>query len=140
MFAFLFASALVHLLPRVYDGPPTFSLFSKEHVLTRQSILDTCRALYREPSHAPSFHERDVSDRFEEGTHPTLIRNATVFTGEYDDSGPVLLLHSDILLDQGIVKSIGSIDSSIALQMYGSKLETVEARGAWVTPGLSKSL
>lgn len=107
------------------------------HVLTiRNEILDKCRTL-RQPPTLTSHFERDTSDRFENGTRPTLIRNATIFTGELNATGPVLVF-GDILLDRGLVKEVGHVDLDV-LALQGKNLTIINAQRAWITPGLSTS-
>ncbi len=89
--------------------------------------------MYRVADSLKSFDQRSVSDRFEHGTLATLIRNATIFTGEHNDTGPVVM-RGDILLEHGLVKQLGDLSSITASK---NKLEIVEAQGAWITPGLS---
>ncbi|KAF6762097.1 hypothetical protein DFP72DRAFT_802686 [Ephemerocybe angulata] len=100
-------------------------------VQEQQSILARCAAIRTLPGPPPNFLGRDESDRFEPGTKPTLIRNASIFTGE--NNGTVTF-RGDVLLDKGIVKAIGDIPGRVIEKM--ENLTTVEADGRWVTPGL----
>ncbi|KAK4704844.1 hypothetical protein P7C70_g1364, partial [Phenoliferia sp. Uapishka_3] len=68
--------------------------------------LATCNRLHTLPGPPKKFGERTKSDRYVEGTPSVLIRNATIWTGE--DNGHEVL-HGDILLANGIIKSVGSI-------------------------------
>lgn len=97
------------------------------------NILSICASLESVPGVVESdFITRDTSDRYEPGTNATLIKNATIFTGEISDGEKVVLTRSDILLDMGIVKAIGNLSLT-----YGdSNISVVYANGAWVTPGL----
>lgn len=96
-----------------------------------QEILDQCRQL-KIPAGPPSdFHKRTTSDRFEAGTPPTLIRNATIWTGRVSGFEVV---RGDILIDQGLIQAIGDIEPSYLNGFTG--LFTVDANGAWVTPGV----
>ncbi|KAK7059701.1 carbohydrate esterase family 9 protein [Favolaschia claudopus] len=96
--------------------------------INAQSIVAQCLALRLTPGPPDNFHSRKTSDRFEQGTKPTVIRNATIWTGQHDGKE---VIHADILLDKGIIKKIGSVD----LQLY-SDAEVVDAAGAWVSPGI----
>jgi hypothetical protein len=51
------------------------------------------------------FKQRDQSDRFESGTPPTLVTNATIWTG--NNAGGEVITSGQILLDKGIIKFIG---------------------------------
>lgn len=58
-----------------------------------------------------------------------------IFTG--GDNGTETI-HGDILLDKGIVKAIGKIPGWMLDKI--TNLDIVNAEGAWITPGLGKSL
>ncbi|PBK72727.1 carbohydrate esterase family 9 protein [Armillaria solidipes] len=99
----------------------------------QEGILSLCASLDSVPGvMEPGFITRDVSDRYEPGTNATLIKNATIFTGEISDGEGVVLARSDILLDMGIVKAIGNL----SLNYGNSNISVIHANGAWVTPGL----
>ncbi|KAI0307234.1 hypothetical protein B0F90DRAFT_1686479 [Multifurca ochricompacta] len=103
-------------------------LHSQNMPLDAQEILMRCAALKMRPGPPSNFLERTVSDRFEEGTPATLIRNATIWTGEKNGSE---VIYGDILLDKGIVKAVGQVPRT-----FLHDVRTVDAGGAWVTPGL----
>ncbi|KDR83960.1 hypothetical protein GALMADRAFT_236481 [Galerina marginata CBS 339.88] len=103
---------------------PAFT-FSKENVLAR------CASLRITPSPPNGFDSRDESDRFEEGTNATLIRNALIFTGR--DNGTDVI-RGDLLLDKGVIKGVGKISGRVIDNT--PNLTIVNANGAWVTPGL----
>lgn len=94
--------------------------------------ISKCRALNETPAPPKDFHNRTVSDRFVPGTRPVLIRNATIWTGNIDGHE---VIKGDILLDKGIIKQVGKVNSKV-LDAYGSDLLFVDANGSWVTPGL----
>ncbi|KIY67956.1 composite domain of metallo-dependent hydrolase [Cylindrobasidium torrendii FP15055 ss-10] len=75
------------------------------------------------------FNHRDRSDRFVKGTRPTLIKNATIFTGTADR----LIVQGDIFVDKGIIQDFGD---SLELNLLPPETSFVNARGAWLTPGL----
>jgi hypothetical protein len=98
-----------------------------QHVvpINAQEILSECAALYTTPRNSrataslgrliltlscfqgpPSnFGERVESDRYEPGALPTLITNATIWTG--NKSGREVILGGEIFLDKGIIKYVG---------------------------------
>lgn len=83
--------------------------------LYSDDILDKCRFLNVTPAPSPEFATRTVSDRFQPGTKPVLIRNATIWTGA--DEGLEVLL-GDVYLEGGIIKRIGSFDTRCSLGMF----------------------
>ncbi|KAI0004939.1 hypothetical protein BJV74DRAFT_805840 [Russula compacta] len=96
--------------------------------LDAQEILMRCAALKTKPGPPANFFERSVSDRFEEGTPATIIRNATIWTGEKNGTE---IIYGDLLLDKGIIQAIGQVPRTPI-----HEARTIDARGAWVTPGL----
>jgi hypothetical protein len=97
--------------------------------LDAQQIFLRCAALKAKPGPPSNFLERDASDRFEEGTPATIIRNATIWTGEKNGTE---IIYGDLLLDKGIVKAIGQVSRTPVQDAH-----TIDAKGAWVTSGLS---
>lgn len=97
--------------------------------LEAQEILMRCASLRIRSGPPLNFAGRSVSDRFEEGTPATLIRNATIWTGQKNGTE---IIYGDLLLDKGIVKAIGQVPRTPL-----HDVRTVDADGAWVTPGLS---
>jgi hypothetical protein len=97
--------------------------------LNAHEILKRCAALKARPGPPSNFLERSVSDRFEEGTPATIIRNAAIWTGEKNGTE---IIHGDLLLDKGIIQAIGQVSRTPIHDAH-----TIDARGAWVTPGLS---
>ncbi|KAI0268341.1 composite domain of metallo-dependent hydrolase [Gloeopeniophorella convolvens] len=96
--------------------------------LNAQEILTRCASLKMKPGPPSNFLERGTSDRFEEGTPATVIKNATIWTG---DKNGTEIVYGDILLDKGIVKAVGHVPRTLMRDTI-----TVDAGGAWVTPGL----
>ncbi|KAG6821570.1 hypothetical protein H0H93_000079 [Arthromyces matolae] len=81
-----------------------------------------------------TFYSRDESDRYEPGTNATFIKNALIFTGERNGSE---VIRGSILMDKGIIKSIGKVPEHYAhVAMHAT---VIDAEGAWVTPGLGES-
>lgn len=96
-----------------------------------EQILRQCASLKATPEPPHDFHTRTQSDRFEPGTRPTLIKNARVWTGARNGTETV---KGDLLLEGGVVKGIGHVPQVL---LDGLKdLVTVDADGAWLTPGL----
>lgn len=93
-------------------------------------IVQKCQRLAQEPGPSQDFHLRTQSDRFEVGTRATLLKNATIWTGRVSGYE---VIKGDILLDKGLIKSVGRVKQSV-LNEY-SDLVTVNVAGAWVTPG-----
>lgn len=99
-----------------------------------QKILARCMSLKALPGPPPAFNSRDISDRHEPGTNATWIKNGVIFTGEKNGT---VVIEGDLLLDKGIVKAIGRIPGWMLDQV--DNLTTVNAHGAWITPGLGKT-
>jgi hypothetical protein len=105
-----------------------------QHVpVNAQQILQQCAGLRAVPEPALDFHLRTQSDRYEEGTRPTLIKDAHIWTGARNGTETVI---GDVLLSGGLVKGIGYIPTSVLEDL--TDLVTIEADGAWVTPGLGE--
>ncbi|KAI9507549.1 hypothetical protein F5148DRAFT_102021 [Russula earlei] len=101
---------------------------SQRTPLDSQKILMRCAALRTRPGPPLNFFERSASDRFEEGTPATIIRNATIWTGGKNGTE---IIFGDLLLDKGIVQAVGQVPRTPVHNVH-----TIDARGAWVTPGL----
>ena len=97
----------------------------------RAAAISRCKALREKPGPSPHFHDRKQSDRFVPGTKPTLLKNAKIWTGL--DNGTEIV-HGDILLDNGIIQSVGYIHPA-TLKKFQDELVTVDLKHAWVTPG-----
>lgn len=93
-------------------------------------IVSKCQALHVLPAPPSNFYERTESDRYAAGTPPTLLKNATIWTGRVSGHEVVV---GDILLDKGLIKEVGDIKQSV-LDNY-KDLVVLEAEGAWITPG-----
>lgn len=89
--------------------------------------MDKCAQLELKPGPPPNFDQRLQSDRFEAGTRPVLLRNASIWTGGLNGRE---VIRGDILLDKGLIKAIGTIDTS-NLKEYKDLLVSNLA-GAWV--------
>ncbi|EIM86583.1 composite domain of metallo-dependent hydrolase [Stereum hirsutum FP-91666 SS1] len=115
----------------------TDSLFEHGHhhchrlPLHAQHILNKCSTLNAKPAPPPDFYERGQSDRFVRGTKPTLIRNATLWTGAVDG---LETIRGDLLMEGGIIKAVGNVDAGLLKQHEA--YESIDAKGAWITPGI----
>ncbi|KAK4688544.1 hypothetical protein P7C73_g1572, partial [Tremellales sp. Uapishka_1] len=90
--------------------------------------LEQCDYISTIPGPSASFSKRKVSDRFEPGTKPILLKNATIWTGNGNGTE---VIEGDLLMDNGLVKAIGEVD------LAGLRdIQVVDVEGAWVTPGL----
>ncbi|KAF8597516.1 hypothetical protein BDV93DRAFT_547903 [Ceratobasidium sp. AG-I] len=102
-------------------------------------ILDTCTRAKMTPDR-PSADSRQVSERFEPGTKPVFIQNATIWTGVKQENGRVKVVRGDLLLDGGVIHGIyedGVSASEIMGHVYGKEgIEIRDVGGAWVTPAI----
>lgn len=99
--------------------------------MNASAILERCRLLNVKPGIPHGFYHRTQSDRFAPSTPPTLIKNATIWTG--GNSGRQVIV-GNLLFDKGLVKAVGHIHQHV-LDAYGNDIVVVDARGAWVSPG-----
>nr|GAT48836.1 carbohydrate esterase family 9 protein [Mycena chlorophos] len=120
------AAVLLYPLSLYLQWSPTRS---QNVPINARTIVAQCKSLQLTPGPPDDFYSRGQSDRFEAGTKPTLIRNATIWTGG-DDGAQVV--HGDILLDKGIIQKVGSVD----VQTLSAETVVVDAAGAWVSPGI----
>lgn len=95
-------------------------------------ILSRCADLKVLPGVPVDFYSRSQSNRFAPGTKSVLIHNATIWTG--GDSGNEEF-KGDIVMNGGIIKWVGGGGLDYARKNFGQDLVTVDAKGAWVTPG-----
>ncbi len=113
-----------------WNGHPIDAQAASQRIpLGAQEILTRCASLRMKSGPPLNFVDRSVSDRFEEGTPATLIRNATIWTGQKNGTE---IIYGDLLLDKGIVKAVGQVPRTPLRDV-----RIVDAGGAWVTPGLS---
>lgn len=131
------STSLFLTLCLIYYTSPTQFSFAASHTNRpphAASILARCSQLHALPGPPPNFHERTHSDRLEPGTRPVLIRNGVLWTGA--DNGTEILRGRDILLDGGIIQSIGHLGHLVEDAEALAGLEVVDAQGKWVTPGI----
>ena len=100
--------------------------------LHSSAIIAKCHRLQMQAGPPQDFHIRTHSDRFEEGTRPVLVKNAKIWTGGKNGTE---VIQGDILMDNGIIKNIGYVQSR-SLELYGKRLMVLDAKGAWITPGI----
>lgn len=98
--------------------------------INAKDIIRKCQAINVLPGPPADFHLRKTSDRFEPGTPPTLIINATIWTG--GEAGTEVI-RGDLILDGGVIVEAGTVKDK-ALLKY-ENLNVIDAEGAWVTPG-----
>ena len=98
-------------------------------------LRSRCKNLKLSPGPPADFVKRTVSDRFDAGTKPVLIRNATIWTGQLNG---LEIIQGDIFLDKGIIKEVGRV--GLEHLHDASDLLTLDAEGAWVTPGYAYPL
>ncbi|KAJ4479028.1 hypothetical protein J3R30DRAFT_3682364 [Lentinula aciculospora] len=102
--------------------------------INAEQIIQKCVNLNAIPAPTADFHAREESDRYVPGTKATLIKNATIWTGNVD--GLEIILSGDLLLDKGIIQAVGKVPKD-ALSAYGrDHLEVLDANGSWVSPGI----
>ncbi|KAJ7220042.1 carbohydrate esterase family 9 protein [Mycena pura] len=121
---------LTGLLSYIYY--PTREHSKYPQPLARASIVSRCRALTLEPAPPENFFNRTASDRFVPGTRPHLIQNAKLWTGRANGTE---IFSGDVLIDKGLIKGVGHFGSAL-LEAYGSELVVLDAKNAWVTPGI----
>ena len=89
-----------------------------------------CKNLNLQPGPPTNFFARNASDRFVMGTKPTLIKNATIWTGELNGTR---IVQGDLFFSNGIIKNVGGENSDVLSQI--GEIHVVNAHGAWITPG-----
>ncbi|KAL6308850.1 hypothetical protein BKA93DRAFT_481716 [Sparassis latifolia] len=113
-----------HLSVFIYNERPV------SHIpLHAAEIVQKCRALEVKPGPPEAFYERSQSDRFQPGTRPVVIRNATLWTGRWKGFE---VIKGDLLLGEGLIKSVGRVAPQDAYE----DAVVIDAHGSWVTPGL----
>ena len=98
-------------LASVFQSHASFGASERVQVpLNAEEILQKCAALERKPGPPANFYERSQSDRFQPGTRPLLIRNATLWTGLAEGFDVV---QGDLYLDKGLIRAIGQVNEAI---------------------------
>lgn len=85
-------------------------------------IVSKCLAAQTHPGPPASFHKRSISDRFQTGTKPVFLRNATIWTGRLDG---LEVIRGDIFIDKGIIKAVGQVARSL---LGSSDISIVDAQ------------
>ncbi|KAG6903047.1 hypothetical protein C0995_007480 [Termitomyces sp. Mi166 len=116
------------LLPYHAQHTPKNTLHDHPKAAT---IMAQCHAMKTQVGLFSESLMRSRSDRFVYGTKPVLIKRAKIWTGANNGTE---VIHGDILLDKGLIKSIGHLYG--LQELYGSDLLVVDAKDAWVTPGI----
>ena len=131
LFTLILIASLCYLVSNRFLFKDEFKAFTRStRVYYQPEILERCRALNLKPSPPPDFRNRKESDRFVPGTSPTLIKNATIWTG--DDNGKAVVV-GDVLIDKGLIRWIGK--DSAWQDMKVMDVTIIDAKGAWLTPG-----
>ncbi|KAF9450406.1 carbohydrate esterase family 9 protein [Macrolepiota fuliginosa MF-IS2] len=97
-----------------------------------QAAVAKCLSLQQEPGPPPDFWKRSRSDRYEPGTRPVLLKGGRIWTGRKNGTE---VIFGDVLMEKGIIKSVGNL-GWLDLTTFGSDLQVIDAKGAWITPGL----
>ncbi|EGN99897.1 hypothetical protein SERLA73DRAFT_72673 [Serpula lacrymans var. lacrymans S7.3] len=119
-------------VPTVYERLGAIERYVDSHLSTSTSPEQQLSSLNVKPGPPSDFHSRAESDRFVPGTKPTLLRNASIWTGRR--SG-LEVIHGDLLLDKGLIQFVGQARDVLG-KYEGLDLTTVDLSGAWVTPGI----
>jgi hypothetical protein len=99
-----------------------------------EDTLARCRALNTVPGPSSHFYSRASSDRSVPGTPATLILNARIWTG---DQNGTEILEGHVYFDKGIFKGVGGLDvNAVKMRHSEDRLDIVDAKGAWMTPGI----
>ncbi|KZT43545.1 hypothetical protein SISSUDRAFT_1039974 [Sistotremastrum suecicum HHB10207 ss-3] len=118
-----------HNLPVVSLRQTTLSPYLVEE------LRQKCSAIRMEAGPPESFNKRSESDRYVPGTPAVLLRNATLWTGGGDDQE--ILYQTDLLLDRGIIVSVGNDSyNHPSIRKGRQRLQVLDLDGAWVTPGI----
>ncbi|KAJ3852408.1 carbohydrate esterase family 9 protein [Lentinula lateritia] len=127
--------ALSLLIVCVYTGVFTRTLDAKSSFakvpINAPQIIQKCSTLNVLPGPPSDFSSRNESDRYVPGTNPTLIKNATIWTGNV--KGLEIIL-GDLLLEKGIIQAVGEIPGHL-LNTY-HHLSVIDANGSWLSPGI----
>ncbi|KAJ3788928.1 hypothetical protein GGU10DRAFT_409044 [Lentinula aff. detonsa] len=94
-------------------------------------IIQKCANLDVIPGPPSDFYARKESDRYVPGTEPTLIKNATIWTGNVDG---LEVIAGDLLLDKGMISAVGEVPAHVLNGFH--HLSIIDANGSWVSPGI----
>lgn len=111
-----------------------FDTHSSAVQLDKDAIVGQCAHLSVKPGPPETFSQRVVSDRYQEGTRPIFIRNATIWTGRVQGFE---VLQGDLLLAHGLIKAVGDIDEGMLSTL--SDVETVDVHGCVFSHGIPRA-
>ncbi|KAH9061388.1 carbohydrate esterase family 9 protein [Lactarius vividus] len=101
---------------------------------TPHNTLARCRALDTVPGPSSHFYSRASSDRYVPGTRAILVLNARIWTGGQNGTE---IIEGHVYFDKGIFKGVGDLDVNVIKMLHTrDSLDIVDAKGAWVTPGI----
>ncbi|KAF6816612.1 carbohydrate esterase family 9 protein [Colletotrichum plurivorum] len=131
--AFIVYAQWTQISPRA--GSPS-SPGSNAHGLSIEQLekdLETCARLHHKPAD-PIGHGRTRNERYVDGHRPTLIRNATVWTGEpAEDSGNFTWITADVFIEHGLIKQVSS---AIPIDSLPGDVLVYDAKGRPLTSGI----
>ncbi|KAH9001980.1 carbohydrate esterase family 9 protein [Lactarius hatsudake] len=121
------SSSCIPTMPSLLDTP-------RQYPFTQRIPSQDVSALDTVPGPSSHFYSRASSDRYVPGTRATLVLNARIWTGGQNGTE---ITEGHVYSDKGIFKGVGSLDVN-AIKMLHSRdsLDIVDAKGAWVTPGI----
>lgn len=124
------------------QGPVQFTTAPKLNTTRLRDDAETCAKLRHKPAD-PVGPGREKNARYTEGGRPTLIRNATVWTGEPaqgtspEDArrglGFEWIKNIDVLLQNGLIMEVGPSGS---IKIATDETITYDARGRQLTAGI----
>ncbi|KAF8827240.1 hypothetical protein HHX47_DHR5001074 [Lentinula edodes] len=120
----------LRLFTRTLDAKSSFAKVP----INAPQIIRKCSTLNVIPGPPSDFGSRKKSDRYVPGTNPTLIKNATIWTGNVQGLEIIL---GDLLLDKGMIQAVGEIPGHL-LNTY-HHLSVIDANGSWLSPGLVRN-
>ncbi|TFK25671.1 amidohydrolase [Coprinopsis marcescibilis] len=126
--------AVVFYHSQVYDDLSAVLIKKHHKHKLPHEVAARCQQLHlKAGTDVESFRRRSTSDRFEPGTKPVLIRNGKIWTGRKNGTE---VIYGDLLLDKGIIKGIGTLDTAALVNTLGENLVVLDADKAWITPGI----
>ena len=103
----------------------------------RAALLSKCANIHTPAGPPPSFSATtrlpEGSDRWVPGTPPTLLKNATIWTGARNGTEVV---YGDVLLDKGLIVAVGYIPPNLLAAVKVRGVKVLDVAGKWITPGL----
>ncbi len=96
--------------------------------------VSKCRAIAVRPGPSKDWFERKVSNRFDEGTLPVILKNARLWTGR--QGGKEVMEKAKICMAGGVIRSVSNSSNGLDAACSGDDVVVYDAAGSWVTPGL----